>query len=193
MTRKEGLCAVIGGVAGAVLVIAVGSIAPLGAENEKVDLNAGEITCTRLSVVDEDGTRVLIDKAVSVYGKQGAGVARMGIDGRGGNIVVYGNDVFSRAVMRTNEAGGVVEAVRADLDKNKGAWTSISIGEHGGFVYVKGKDNESWAGMVMGEHGGVVSVSGKDGKSKAGMGIDEGGGVVNLYGKDGTLNRITPE
>ena len=37
MKRKEALIAVIGGVVGAVLVMAVGSFAPLGAQNEAAD------------------------------------------------------------------------------------------------------------------------------------------------------------
>ena len=171
MRRKEVLFAVIGGIVGAVLTMAAGSFSPLGAHDEKANLNVGEITCTRLSVVDEDGLRVLIDKGVAVLSKDGAGMASMVIDGH----------------------GGVVEAVRGDLDKNRESWASMSVNEHGVFVYVVGKDGESWAGMVIGEHGGVVSMNGKDANSKAGIGIDEIGGVVNLYGKDGKLNRLTPE
>ena len=169
-----------------------GAFSPLGSHDEKADLNVGEITCTGLSVVDEDGLRVLIRNRVAVLGKTG-GMASMGIDhdGYGGEVRLYGKDMRSKAVLHVDETGGIVEVVRGRGEKQ--AVARMSIAEHGGFVYVDGKDGESWAGMVIGEHGGVVSMNGKDGKSKAGIGIDEVGGVVNLYGKDGELNRLTPE
>ena len=44
MTRKEALIAVIGGVVGAVLVMAAGSISPLGAQNGVRDAEFGKIT-----------------------------------------------------------------------------------------------------------------------------------------------------
>jgi len=63
MRRKEVLlAAVIGGVVGAVLVMAAGSIAPLGAHNEHPpDAEFAEITCRRLRVISEnDGNRVIL-------------------------------------------------------------------------------------------------------------------------------------
>ena len=47
MRRKEVLFAVIGGIVGAVLVMATGSFSPLGAHNEAVDLDLGTITCSK--------------------------------------------------------------------------------------------------------------------------------------------------
>ena len=41
MRRKEVLYAVIGGVVGTVLTMAVGALAPLGAQDEPKDLNVG--------------------------------------------------------------------------------------------------------------------------------------------------------
>ena len=69
MRRKEMLFGVIGGVVGAVLVMAVGLIAPLGAQKAAVDLNVGEITCSGLRVVDRAGvTRVYITPNENEYG-----------------------------------------------------------------------------------------------------------------------------
>ena len=48
MRSKEVLYAVIGGIVGTVLTMAVGTLAPLGAKDEPVDLNAGRITCMEL-------------------------------------------------------------------------------------------------------------------------------------------------
>ena len=62
MTRKEALFAVIGGVVGAVLVMAAGSFSPLRAQNEP-DANFGKITCEELEVVSVIG-RVNISNAM---------------------------------------------------------------------------------------------------------------------------------
>ena len=55
-----------------------GAFSPLGSHDEKADLNVGEITCTGLSVVDEDGLRVLIRNGVAVLGKTGGMAERLG-------------------------------------------------------------------------------------------------------------------
>ena len=62
MRRKDALLAgVMGGVVGAVLVMVVGMIAPIGAHNEHPpDAEFGEITCRGLRVISEnDGNRVI--------------------------------------------------------------------------------------------------------------------------------------
>ena len=54
MRKKEVLCAVIGGIAGAVLVMAAGSFSPLGAqsgENGSFD----KVSCKELNVIDSQG------------------------------------------------------------------------------------------------------------------------------------------
>lgn len=53
MNTKCGLYAVIGGVVGAILTMAVCSVMPIGAQNG--DATFGEITCSRLNVVDDGG------------------------------------------------------------------------------------------------------------------------------------------
>ena len=159
MKAKERLYAEIGGVVGAVLTLAVCSLAPIGAQSGK-DGNFDAVTCRELRVVDSKGKHhvsILSEEhggSVGVYGE--TGVALMTIDERGGRINVSGN--------------------------RGGAW--MSIGGHGGFVSVHNKDGKKGDGALMGveKHGGMVwAYSGGD--PKATMDIDENGGRVNIAGK----------
>ena len=93
--RKEVFCAVIGGVVGTVLTMVAGSFSPLGAQDEAVDLNVGEITCKGLKVVDADGSPL----------------AEIDIDGHGGHVIVVGKDPVSAAAMRIDGHGGIVNVV----------------------------------------------------------------------------------
>ena len=58
MKTKEAWYAVVGGCVGAVLTMVVCSFSPLGAQSQS-DGNFGKIICTRLEVVDADGTPVV--------------------------------------------------------------------------------------------------------------------------------------
>ena len=58
MRRKEVLIAVIGGVVGAVLVMVMGSLSPLGAQNELRDVEFAKITGRRLNVSNPNGLRL---------------------------------------------------------------------------------------------------------------------------------------
>ena len=55
MKRKESWYAVIGGVVGSVLTIAVCSFSPLGAQSQTDLGNFDKVTCRRLIVEDTDG------------------------------------------------------------------------------------------------------------------------------------------
>ena len=96
MNTKAGLYAVIGGVVGAVLTMAVCSVMPVGAQNG--DTTFGVITCTGLKVVDAEGNPsvtlmdVLDDGMVVVNGKAGGGVI-LHVNDHGGRV-----DVFSKAI-----------------------------------------------------------------------------------------------
>ena len=69
-----------------------------------------------------------------------------------------------------------------DADGNPGVSLSIDgHGEHGGRVYVVGKDGKSGVVISIDVAGGYVGASGKDGKSGALLGTDEHGGVVAHY------------
>ena len=110
MKRREVLYAVIGGVVGAVLVMAAGSFTPLGAQSQSDSF--GEITCTGLKVVDSDGRMRIGLSATSsrgsvvVFGKEG--FAHVGVDKYGGLVTVRGKDGERSAQMAINENGGAV-------------------------------------------------------------------------------------
>ena len=102
MRRKEALYAVIGGVVGAVLVMAAGSFSPVGAHNGVRDVEFGEITCRRIRVVDSDGknTVVIGDMGyVTVYGDEDGGSATMDVSEIGGYFSVTDKDGEMRFVV----------------------------------------------------------------------------------------------
>ena len=167
MKAKERLYAVVGGVVGSLVTLAVCSFAPLGAQSGE-DGNFDAVTCREFRVVDSDGKHhVYITSeehggSVGVYGE--TGVALMTIDERGGRINVSGN--------------------------RGGAW--MSIGGHGGFVSVHDTDGKEGGGVLMGveKHGGMVwAYSGGD--PKATMDIDENGGRVNVAGKNSQTSQAS--
>ena len=134
--------AIIGGVVGAVLVMAAGSFAPLGAQNDVKDAEFGTITCDEVRVRGADGyASVVINSeedggSVGVYGEKG--VAIMTIDKTGGRINVAGHKGDAR----------------------------MSIGGHGGFVAVNDKNPSIDRGVLMGvdANNGFVMLNGKDGQ-----------------------------
>ena len=109
MKRELIYAAVIGGVVGAVLVMAAGSLAPLGAQNEAAQAEFGTIRCSTLVVGDDGfsfateidmfGVRVsneengrsarLGTRGVFVFGGKGK-LAHVGVDENGGAVAVFG-------------------------------------------------------------------------------------------------------
>ncbi len=211
MRAKEVLYAVIGGIVGTVLTMAVGALAPLGAQDESVDLNARKITCRALDVVDEKGNlhaglnfsefggsvfvvgkqgkgaEMHVTKyggAVFVWGKEAKGGAAMHLDGFGGKVYVEGRG-FKEAAMRIDEHGGRVSVEGEEGNELKKA--AMRIDENGGEVYVKG--NEAGARMRATRHGGAVNVWDKAGKGAARMDVNENGsGGFSSWDKNG--NRL---
>ena len=196
MKRKEVLCAVIGGVVGAVLVMAAGSIAPLGAQNEAADAEFGTITCRELLVGDDVRTQITPAYVSIRHGEKGGrsvlitrdhvglykdGAPQMIMDSKehGGRVTVYGKDGESVARMSISENGGGV-AVRG---KDGGGGAAMAITEYGGFVRVSGKDGGGTAAMSIHEYGGSVDVSGKDGGGGAQIVTGEYGGAVHVFGR----------
>ena len=159
MNGKERLYAVIGGIVGAALTLAVCSFSPLGAQSQS-DGSFDVITCRELKVVDSEGKHHVFISS----------------EKHGGSVGVYGNKGV--ALMTIDEHGG-----RVNVSGNRGgAW--MSIGGHGGFVTVYNKDGKNGDGAMMSvdEHGGMVwAFSGGD--PKATMDINENGGRVNVAGK----------
>ena len=179
MRRKEALFAVIGGVVGAVLVMVVGSFAPLRAQDEVADAEFGTITCSKLVVrydgspyateisplhvkvsVDGDGSAKLGSYGMSVVGKEGKGKAYVKVYNGGGVVSVYGGG-GEGVRMEATEIGGVVSVYRGS-----GEGVRMSSTKYGGAVGVyDGKGNtDARAVMGVNEYGnGVVSTWDKNG------------------------------
>ena len=151
MLKKQALfAALIGGVIGAVLVMAAGSIAPLGAQNEVKDVEFGKITCTELTVVFPNGepAATILPAGhggliwVASKGKKDKPVrsaVNIGVDENGGIVYVFSN-------MKSEGAGGA-------------GGVGVTIGEYGGNVAVFGRgDAYTRASMGVNEYGnGAVS------------------------------------
>ena len=199
MKKKEALFAVIGGVVGAVLVMAAGSFAPLGAQNEVADAEFGTITCSKLvvrydgfsfateinptsvTVSEDDGRSVeLSANGVSVVGTGEKRMVQLSFTEDGGSVRVFGKDGGGAAGMNTDEDGGIVTV----YGKDGGGAAQMAITENGGAIHVHGKDGGGAAGMNTDEDGGIVTVLGKDGERSAQMAITENGGLVTLTGKE---------
>ena len=179
MRRKESLYAAIGGVAGAVLTLAVCSVMPIGAQNGNATF--GEITCTALKVVDAEGF-----PGVKLFAGENSGVVV--VDGKGGYVALEGGDVSVNgtgggSVQLTSHGVLVYGTVRVEGEAG-GVW--LSSGEHGGLVRVVNKDDAGEARLGINEHGGNVAVYGKgSNKSRAIITVNEyGNGVVSTWDKN---------
>ncbi|MDE0298093.1 MAG: hypothetical protein OXN17_05640 [Candidatus Poribacteria bacterium] len=157
MLRKHVFAAaVIGGVVGAVLVMAVGLIAPLEAQNEAKDVEFGKITCTELTVVFPNGEPAATILPAGHGGliwvtskgnkdKPVRSAVHIGVDENGGIVYVFSN-------MKGEGAGGA-------------GGVGVTIGEYGGNVAVFGRgDAYTRASMGVNESGnGAVSTWDKNG------------------------------
>ena len=184
MKTKEWLFAVIGGVVGAVLTMAAGSLAPLGAQNEVREAEFGTITCRKIKVVDAEGKIcavmsegfvVVADKEseagvsmgdgyVRVKGKDGHGVFIGGRE-RGGQILVEGNDGNPRV-----RISGIYDDENISVFA-KGALTPgvhIGANERGGKIEVGCDGRRQFVGISAENSGGKVYV---------------GGGIVEVEGE----------
>ena len=184
MKRELIYAAVIGGVVGAVLVMAAGSIAPLGAQNEAADAEFGTITCSKL-VVRYDGFpySTEIDMfGVDMVGTGGLTMVKLTGTENGGAVLVYGKEGGGSAGMEIDEDGGAVRVYGKD-----GRAATMGIGKNGGSVDVFGKDGGGGATMGIDEDGGLVSVHGRgDPNTRAVMGVNEhGNGAVSTWDKNG--------
>lgn len=208
MRRKESLYAVIGGIAGALLTMAMGLIAPLGAQNENATFD--NITCSSL-IVDNEDKKVFIsdgeiwaqnDEALIMIHEDQIRVYNDGkmvgleIGEQGGKIVVEGQTSGRQRKDGTFE-----------MTSHDGKKVEIGIGNHGGYVIARGKrgaaqigigeyggdismvgdnDNEPIIWMRTNENGGNIALYGNDGKQRVGMGVNEyGNGAVSTWDKNG--------
>ena len=182
MDKKTGLYAVLGGIVGAIITLAVCSVMPIGAQNG--DATFGGITCTGLTVVDADGIPK-VELSFTEYG---------------GAVSVYekgypDKETFSMASMLMAKNGGQLSLWRGSGENAKwgGGWEipfdapsmQITLGNTGGSVGVWGASGS--AVMKVDEHGGVVHAFGKgDDNARVSMGVNEyGNGAVGTRDKNG--------
>ncbi len=132
MLRKQVLVAVIGGIVGAALTMAVGRFALPGGKNQSYSVFE-KIICRELEVVDSEGNRrVELSEGMSEEGLWG------------GSVVVYGKDATPRARMISAEDGGVIGVV----GKNLNAGVSMVIHKGGGIIALADADGIStWGGQ----------------------------------------------
>lgn len=196
MRRKEALLAVIGGVVGAVLVMAAGSFSPLGAQDNVKDAKFGTITCREVFVVDSNGRRLAAvasnrnGGAIAVVNNDGRRGAVIRCDANGGFIGVSNNKGSQRVVMDIGTGGGSIRVINNDNESCAVMRSMIGgddgyLGGDGGYIGVYGKEGLAMLGM---NHYGAVEVSvfNKDGFRCAEMTADERGGSIDLYdGKGG--------
>ena len=193
MRKREVLfAAVIGGVIGAVLVMAAGSIAPLGAQNDVTDAEFGTITCRAIEVVDSEGNSEISIFPGHIFMKGSGNYLNVGREvsiadnGSFGTIILSGE--HGSAFMGSWTHGGSIVLSAKDSQKE----AAIGIGEHGGYVEVQGEDNRLKARMTIGEHGGQVNVEGKAQQGhSAQMTVNEHGGRVDCFGKGNSQTRAT--
>ena len=141
MDTKSGLYAIIGGIVGAVLTMAVCSVMPLGAQNG--DATFGTITCTELVVRDAEGNRGMWltshehGGVVAVGSVMLDGIGFIGVQGEEGNVMLTDTQFH----MLGKEGVNVV----------------LTTTKHGGRVSVGGKGNygasEAKAAMSVNKYG----------------------------------------
>ena len=189
MRTKEVFYAVIGGIVGSVLTMTVGTLAPLGAQDELEDLNVGRITCRELDVLDAKGNlRAGLNTSefggsVFVVGKLGKG-AEMHVTKYGGAVFVWGKEAKGGAGMHLDGFGGKVYVEGRGFKE-----AALSIDKHGGRVSVEGKESDELkkAAMSIDGDGGAVDVWGK--RARARMGVDkDGNGGFSSWDENG--NRL---
>lgn len=195
MNRKASLYALIGGIVGGLLVLAVCSVMPIGAENENATF--GTITCTGLRVVDVDGNdRVWLSGL-----------------GLGGSVVIHGptgelielETLFDPSVRITGPMGSVVllakhnggvVSVRGANDNGKiGERVALGINDNGGLLRLFNNDSaditdvNSIGGLLyMDDQGGRLDLW-KHGehvsRALVSLGVNDNGGLLEIRGHDG--------
>ena len=189
MNTKGSLYAVIGGVVGAVLTLAVCSVMPIGAQSG--DATFGEITCTGLRVIDAVGrakTQLYYDKdggRIAVYTNKDRVVGvSMGINQeRGGVIAVSSAERSIAAMISVDDDGGFV-IVWQGVGEHGGV--IMGVDKNGGLIHVEGKGSTAAVQVSINEHGGDVGVFGNGSdKTRVRMSVSEyGNGVVSTWDKN---------
>ena len=185
MRRKESLYAVIGGVVGAVLTLALCSVMPIGAQNG--DATFGEILCTGLKVVSEGKEMIKLgadDDGGSIWVLGEHGSVRVGLSGNGGSVTVYGGQypMGVGGIFSVSKDGGLVEVLGTKSDTVTGK-VRISVNEYGGLIRVRGKEQKGWAGIDVDDSGGRFAAYNRENSPGAMMNIGDNGGRVRVWGE----------
>ena len=102
-----------------------GVMLPLGAQDEKADLNVGQITCTGLTVASENRASVML------IGDKDGGFVH--VFGEGGRVAIIGDENGGKVDVYFKDSRSIPEA-------------RLSADENGGFVHVGGfRDGQSAA------------------------------------------------
>ena len=197
------LSGIVGGVIGSLLTALL--VSPVTAQRDKF----GEIECTGLRVVDEDGVaRVMLDAegkrgraellgedfisgvileakqhggAVKVFG--GKSAAAISVIQAQATVVVLDKNGKLAVGLDSTDYGGLVKAHGAH-DKNGESLAMLGVAPHGAMAAVWGKGGEGMAALQSDQHGGGVEVYNKDDKLQGRLGITEHGGQIEIYGND---------
>ena len=193
MNRKESLYAVVGGCAGAVLTLMVCSFLPLGAQSQSDSF--GEITCTKLRVVNSEAKAVVVldtfseGGLIALFGTKGS--VLVNADDQGGHISVQGNRWGRATKITANDASAHVMVY--DRDGNvAGRMGASKESKEGGDVSVS-RNGIPVAFLTTSDKGGVVSVY-EDVAKEAGSATiraDEYGGRFDAYGKGSDRSRAS--
>ena len=152
--------------------------APLGAQNEKADLNVRDITCRSLKVAE-----LVFCRGLAVDDFEGNMAVSVLPLSTGGQVFVHDTDGKMKAAMGVEEYGGSI-AVFGDGESE----AVMEMDEHGAMVSVQGKDGAPAASISAADNGGVVGVFGKNGALAVSISTDDNGGVVGVLGKGDTTN-----
>lgn len=182
MQAKQKFFHVVGGAVLGVVILLIGmAVSPTTAQKSTF----GEITCTGLTVVDQDGNeRVRLNAHTS-------GGGTIYVIHKVGMCVIKGNTVGLLA--KPDGMRGKTESATMTIDEDgpsvgistNAAEAGMGVSEDGGLVVIYGEDGKLKASMSSNEHGGIVNVCGKDGKSLASMKAGKYGGLVSAYGNEG--------
>ena len=107
----------LGGVLMLIGMLGAGVMLTLGAQDEKANLNVGQITCTGLTVVNEKRTSVMLN------GDKDGGFVH--VFGAGGRVAIIGDENGDKVDVYFKDSRSIPEA-------------RLSADEDGGFVHVRG-------------------------------------------------------
>ena len=145
LNGKEALYAVIGGIVGAALTLAVCSFFPLGAQSLS-DSVFDTVTCSRLRVVDSEGrlkVKMFVKNGdggggIGVLDKEGIPVVGLDAGEHGGNVVVFKKGrLNAQASMSVDENGGRVSVAGKGSQTSQASMAVTSSGSGGVFTWDK--------------------------------------------------------